>query len=260
MTEAERLRDFYRRRAGSAMSRLYSPLNAAGLFTFQERERALLGALAMITDTPDRLAQLRVLDVGCGTGGLLQDFVRYGATPALLCGIDLLESRVIEARTRYPHLDTRCANAEELPFADGSFDLVLCFTLFDTILDTGVRGRVSREILRVLKACGRVLLYDFRWNNPANPDVRKVTRQEIEQLFDGCECRLRRVTLAPPIARRVAAYSPMLAGLLAKIPFLCSHYIGIIRRPERERRGTSATDVMSSSAHLNRAARTTAKS
>src|SRR2546425_9549868 len=149
------------------MSRLYSPLNAAGLFTFQERERALLGALAMITDTPDRLAQLRVLDVGCGTGGLLQDFVRYGATPALLCGIDLLESRVIEARTRYPHLDTRCANAEELPFADGSFDLVLCFTLFDTILDTGVRGRVSREILRVLKACGRVLLYDFRWNNPA---------------------------------------------------------------------------------------------
>jgi len=230
VTEIERIHQAYARRDASGKARVYSPLTPAGLFTFQERERALLTALSGIAGDPSRFAQLRVLDVGCGTGGLLQDLVRYGATPSNLCGVELLESRVREARARYPHIDIRCGNAEGLAFADETFDLVLCFTLFDTIIDPATRARVSSEILRVLVPRGYVLWYDFLWENPKNPDVRKVSRREIAYLFDNCDHRLRRVTLAPPITRLIAPRSWLLASLLGKLPFLCTHYVGIIQK------------------------------
>jgi hypothetical protein len=51
-----------------------------------------------------------------------------------------------------------------------------------------------------------IIIYDFTWNNPANRDVRKVTSSDIRQLFPGATIQSRRLTLAPPIARRIPAW------------------------------------------------------
>jgi hypothetical protein len=85
-------------------------------------------------------------------------------------------------------------------------------------------------MLRVVKPRGVILWYDYHVNNPWNPDVRGVKKQEIRHLFPGCRVDLQRLTLAPPLARRLAPYSFLLCCLLEKIPLLCTHYLGVIRR------------------------------
>jgi len=68
----------------------------------------------------------------------------------------------------------RCGDASRLPFKDGSFDIVMQFTVFTSILDREVKKAVATEMLRVLKADGIILWYDYHMNNPKNPDVKGI--------------------------------------------------------------------------------------
>src|SRR5919197_6218323 len=66
----------------------------------------------------------RALDVGCGPGAALAALAdRLGAEQ--VAGVDPSEAFVEMARRRIPGADVRLAAAEALPFADGSFDLVV---------------------------------------------------------------------------------------------------------------------------------------
>jgi hypothetical protein len=55
-----------------------------------------------------------------------------------------------------------------------------------------------------------------------------VKRQEVVQLFPGCRIELQRLTLAPPLARLLAPYSWFACYVLEKVPWLCTHYLGVI--------------------------------
>jgi hypothetical protein len=85
-------------------------------------------------------------------------------------------------------------------------------------------------MLRVLRPAGAVLWYDLRVDNPSNPDVRGVGRDEIAALFPGCHAALVRATLAPPLARLLAGRATGLARALAVVPFLRTHWLGVLRR------------------------------
>jgi len=225
--EMSRIKEAYARRATHVGDR-YSVFNVASLFTIQGLERALL---RMLKDNDlTSLEGKRILEVGCGTGGVLRRFIQYGADPANLCGIDLLPDRIERARYLWPNVDFRCGNAEQLPYDDESFDIVMQFTVFTSILDPRMKRNVAREMLRVLKRGGIILWYDYHMNNPRNPDVRGVGKREIQALFPDCSIDLRRVTLAPPLTRLLAPYSWLVCYLLEKIPFLCTHYLGVIRK------------------------------
>ena len=66
------------------------------------------------------------------------------------------------------------------------------------------------------------------YDNPSNPDVRGVPRRRIRELFSDGELRCWRVTLAPPIARRVTRVTrvaPALYGALDAFPFLRTHVL-----------------------------------
>ena len=54
-------------------------------------------------------------------------------------------------------------------------------------------------MIRVVKNEGMILWYDYHVNNPWNPDVRGVKKQEILRLFPSCQIRVQRTTLAPPL-------------------------------------------------------------
>ena len=163
-------------------------------------------------------------------GGMLQRFIKYGARPENLFGIDLLPDRIAQAKELNPLIDFKCGNAEALPYEDEFFDIVMQFTMFTSILDYTMKRNIAREMLRVLKPGGIILWYDYHMDNPKNPDVRGDKEKEINDLFMKCEINLKRVTLASPLARAIAPFSVILCELLEKIPLLCTHYLGLIKK------------------------------
>ncbi|HYC33667.1 MAG TPA: class I SAM-dependent methyltransferase [Gemmatimonadales bacterium] len=228
--ETERVRRAYARRP--ARDERYSWLQPAHQYLMQQRDRAVLAALRRHGLLA--LEGLRVLEIGCGDGNWLRDLVRWGASPERLAGVDLLRDRLREAaRKGPPGSGLALALGNELPFSDATFDLVIQSTVFTSILDGGLRARVAVEMLRVLRPGGHVLWYDFHVNNPRNPDVRAVGRAELRALFPGCDVDARRVTLAPPLARRIAGWSWLACRLLEAVPLLRTHSLAVISRRVR---------------------------
>ncbi len=198
------------------------------LFLFIKQEREIITVLSKFGKND--LSNKKILDVGCGNGGVLRDFVRYGAKPENCYGIDLLFERIELAKKLNPSINFECSNAENLPYDNKMFDIVLCFTVFSLIFDGKMKWNIAREMLRVLNNDGVILYYDFHMDNPRNPDVRGVKKWEIYSLFPDCRIYLKRVTLAPPIVRFIALKSFLLSYFLEKIPWLRTHYLGIIRQ------------------------------
>jgi ubiquinone/menaquinone biosynthesis C-methylase UbiE len=81
----------------------------------------------------------------------------------------LLEDEINNARELAPHLHFEVAGARQLPFEDGTMDLVLAFTLFSAIQSPSIREDVAEEMLRVLKpvrCSARARLLDDRSGQP----------------------------------------------------------------------------------------------
>jgi len=227
--EAGRLWAAYQRRADVQVpvpARLRSP---GDLFILQDRERRTARLLAGLF--PAGLGGLDVLDFGCGAGWDLLELRSLGADPARTLGVDLLAPRLRAAHRMLPDAPLVRANGAQLPLEDNRFDLALVFTVFSSILDPALRGRVAGELQRVIRPRGTIVWYDLRVNNPRNPDVRRVTRAELGALFPGWELRARSVTLAPPLARLLAPVSWLLAGAAAALAPLRTHLLATLRRP-----------------------------
>lgn len=227
--EAARIREAYARRKTSVPGDRYSCFNAGNLVIEQELERKLLSAMTRAGAVP--LAEKRVLEVGCGHGARLRNLVRWGASPRNLFGIDLLEERIGDARRLLPQEVTlRQADATRLEFPGQSFDLILQFTVFSSILEAETKQKVADEMLRLLRPEGSIIWYDFFLNNPQNPDVRGIRKQEIERLFAGCQVRAQRLTLAPPLARSLGPCSVSLCQMLSAMKLFSTHYLAVVRK------------------------------
>ncbi len=224
--EEARIRAAYARRVGDSR---YSWFNPSYVFMMQQLEHRMLNLLRANGHAP--FDSQKILEVGCGTGHWLRELVKWGATPERITGIDLLEDRVEKARQLCsPGIRIQCASGAQLPFASEEFDLVLQSTVFTSSLDSNLRRRVGSEMMRVVKPKGMILWYDYHVNNPWNPDVRGVKRSEIGDLFPGCRIELQRITLLPHLVRWLAPYSLLACYILEKVPPLCTHYLGVIRK------------------------------
>jgi SAM-dependent methyltransferase len=190
----------------------------------QALERALL---AVLRDAHVRLEGARVLDVGSGSGYFLHRLREYGAGRCV--GIDLLESRVADARERYPGLELVVGSATELPFEEGSFDLVTQFTCLSSIVDSDARMRAAREIRRVAGS-GRLLSFDTRRASAHGAATTTValTRAELERLFGHPEL-LRRPRLSFPLAELAGRHDLAMRAAAALLPPLRTHYLGLWR-------------------------------
>lgn len=226
--ESARLEAAYRRRRAEdgAPARLRSP---GDLFILQERERHLAATLR--ASYPQGLGTLDILDFGCGSGWDVLELLGLGARPERIAGVDLLGSRLTRARRMLPATALSRADGSRLPFRDASFDLILQYTVFSSILDPVLRRRVAEELGRVLRAGGSLLWYDLRANNPRNPDVRRIGRRELARLFPGWHMEARSLTLAPPLARRLAPISWLAAAAAGQLPFLRTHLFARLRKP-----------------------------
>ena len=128
------------------------------------------------------LKGLDVLEIGCGRGGgTAHVFERF--EPRSLIGLDLAAAAVKRARARYgrPGLRFVGGDAEQLPFANASFDAVLNVESSHCYPNT---QRFFEEVSRVLRPGGHLLFADLRHTTALAPgDAKDVAtlRRELEQ-------------------------------------------------------------------------------
>jgi ubiquinone/menaquinone biosynthesis C-methylase UbiE len=107
----------------------------------------------------EKTCGLRVLEIGCGCGSEAERFARAGAE---YTAVDLTNAAVSITRRRFQlaRLKERFVqgDAESLPFADGSFDLVYSHGVLHHTPDT---PRTIREVYRVLSPGGRAVVMPY---------------------------------------------------------------------------------------------------
>ncbi len=227
--EAARIVSENRRRESEIDEALYAPWQPAEVFMRQGRERVAAHLLRQAGAFPARGD--RCLEVGHGRVGWLATLQGWGLETEDLYGIEIDPERAEVARAAFPGAHLEVGDARSLPWEDGVFQLAIVSTVLTSILSQAARVRVAEEITRVLRPGGAALVYDFRWNNPSNPNVRRTGRAEIAELFPGFRGKIRSVTLMPPLARALAPRSWTLATLLEWLPFLRSHLVAVMVKP-----------------------------
>ena len=116
----------------------------------------------------------RVLDVGCGTGYFTMRLAVAAMPGGAVTGIDPSESMVEYGRARAAaDIAFEVATAQELPFGDGTFDVVASSMTIHHI-PVGARPAALAEMYRVLRPGGRLLIADER--PPESPILRRVLR------------------------------------------------------------------------------------
>lgn len=159
--------------------------------------------LSALLDGLERHEDLRILDVGCGTGGNFAFLADYGEVE----GCDYSEEAIRFCRLRGGP-PAQVASIYELPYEDGSFDLVTCL---DVIEHLRFDLPAFKELARVLKTGGHLLA-----TLPAGPHLysdfdcfaghlRRYTRPQVRMLLRESGFEPRRLTgytvLVHPVVR-----------------------------------------------------------
>ena len=137
----------------------------------------------------------RVLDVGCGRG-LLSVAVAQRVPRGSVVGVDVWNPAALSGNrresvlenARVARVDNRVevteGDARDLPFADGSFDVVVSNFVVHEIRDRPGREKMMRELARVLKPGGCVALVDFIFTDDCVEDLAKFG-VESQRVRDG---------------------------------------------------------------------------
>ena len=132
-----------------------------------------VGAAEPLLDAAGVGAGMRVLDVACGPGYVAASAAARGAH---VIGVDFAADMVGEARRRYPGIEFREGDAENLAFDAASFDAVVCAF---GILHIADPDKAIAEAYRVLRPDGR---YAFTvWMGPDRHDFFAIVLKAIEQ-------------------------------------------------------------------------------
>lgn len=147
----------------------------------------------------------RILDVGCGTGANLEMLARFGEAE----GVDVSPAALAFCRARGLER-VRQGAAEELPYEDGTFDLVTGLDVVEH-LDDDVAG--LREMRRVLKTGGRALLFVpafmFLWGvqDDISHHRRRYTLKSLRRVVREAGFEVERATYA-----NISFFAPILLG------------------------------------------------
>lgn len=178
----------------------------------------------------------RLLDFGCGTGAATPHFLEQ-LEPVQVCGVDISERSIAQARRTYPDSRVTFSRLADLP-PSGQFDLAFCNGVFHHI-PPAERPAALRYVWAALRPDG---LFAFCENNPWNPgthlvmsripfdrDAIKISIPESRRLLQACGFSVLSVDTLFYFPRALAC----LRGLepaLARWP-LGAQYMVLARRP-----------------------------
>ncbi len=198
------------------------------------------------------------LDVGCGTGLLAERLARAGYA---MSGVDPSEGMLEVLRARSPEVRAEVASGTALPFADDSFDLVLCVAVMHHIAEPDAVRRTLAEMVRVSRPGGRVLVWD---HNPRNPywgrlmarvpqdtgDERLIPEEELLRGLRAAGAEIVLTTqlgMVPDFTpRRALPAAAALERLVERTPAvrrLAAHNVVLASKPPGQRRSKSSTET-----------------
>jgi len=207
----------------------HANLDMGNLLVAQERERFL--ARLLLRHGITSLENLRVFEAGCSDGYNLRLMVQWGARPEHLTGMEIDAGAIARCAGLSPEIRVHAGSADDVPEPDQSFDLSMAFDLFAGRLDEDVAHGIARELFRITKPGGLIVVYDLRRKDPTNRRTHAVEEDDIRRWFPKCPFRIRPITVASPVARLAGRYAPWFYGALAAIPPLRTHAFYVLRRP-----------------------------
>lgn len=234
MQEKTRIDEVYTRYEGDAQWRArYSVFRPEVLLERQNLERAQLRALAR-AGLSERIGTARVLDIGGGTGSFVLSLLRWGASPQNITLNELFEPRLERAREMLP-VGVKFAGGDAAALDhthDGQYDIVAANTVLSSILDEQARTRLLQRMFELLAPGGVVLIYDFTFNNPNNKSVCRVPKAFFRSVLPDAPMHFQRLTLAPPLSRRLARIPLCGEALLhvCNLPPLRTHLLTLIQK------------------------------
>jgi len=170
-------------------------------------------------------SMLKMIEIGAGGGQNLHFFIRSGFAMNNIWANELLDDRFDLLKQNFPEITADHGDASRLDHHN-IFDLVLQSTVFTSILNDPLKQKLADTMYAMVKPGGMILWYDFTFDNPRNKHVKGVGKSEIRQLFQkASDIRFTRVTLAPPIGRKVFG---MYNLINFAFPFLRTHIIAEI--------------------------------
>ena len=152
---------------------------------------------ALLGDTLTR-SGLRVLDVGCGTGGVLAG-LGGGIRPF---GVDRSTLALAHCRAR-GLTAVACSSAGDLPFAAGSFDVVMLLDVLEHFAD---EQRLLAEIRRLVRTGGRVLVsvpaFQFLWSqhDAVLHHIRRYRAGQLRRVLEQGRFTIERLTYTNAVA------------------------------------------------------------
>lgn len=158
----------------------------------------------IIQNLKTKIQDPRILDIGCGTGANLEMLAHYGESE----GVDVSDDAL--AFCRLKGLTAQKGLAEQLPFADETFDLTTALDVVEH-LDDDVAG--LKEMYRVTKKGGYSLIFvpAFMWlwgvqDDVSNHRIRYTKKQIVERL------RAAGYTIERATYANWTFFTPILAG------------------------------------------------
>ena len=198
-------------------------------FAFDRANIAALRAMQLDRD------KARVLDVGCGSGAGLLQFLRLGFRPDHLSGIDISQERIDEARRSLPNVDFRCESADALSYSDGAFDITFESTMFVLLPSESMARDIAKEMVRVTRPGGYLMLVDWRYSKPGSDVYKAMSSSRIADLFGvGASTTVvtrERGALVPPLGRFLSRRAPSLYFLAqGLLPFAVGQVTTVLRK------------------------------
>lgn len=171
------------------------------------------------------LNKASILEIGAGAGDNLIFFHRIGIFRENLFANELVPHRIEKLRRHFLPENLFAGNILDVK-TDKKFDIVFQSTVFSSILNPLDKAAIAGRMKELTAPGGVVLWYDFTYDNPKNKEVRGVKVAEVKKLFaDAKKITIKRVTLAPPISRRVGEGYGFFNALF---PFLRTHIVALI--------------------------------
>lgn len=153
-----------------------------------------------------------ILDVGCNNGYLLK---RLNSRAPIRVGIDFCFEPLLEGKRLHPEMQFIQGEVTRLPLPDNTFDRVLCYNMFHYLKSQESGLEAGRELYRVLKYGGRLLIGDLfteehrhlipeadreRWDSSDRPYMHRmrnwmfISINALEEMFETLAPRHIRVT------------------------------------------------------------------
>jgi SAM-dependent methyltransferase len=121
-------------------------------FAARDSQPAALDGLmeAVLTESPRR-----VLEIGCGSGWILERLAAKGLPESSYAGTEMSPSQIATNKERHPAAEWHHASGYALPFAAGEFDVAFCYCVIEHCV---YPERLLKEMIRVLRPGGSLLL------------------------------------------------------------------------------------------------------